>query len=194
MSSAMVHLSCAKKVDANAPVLFYTGNIAPDMIGAREEKDRTHFRGISDRFGALHRFAEGLDLSDPFSRGVLLHLFLDLHWDREGYDVYGAAHASDPGWFFQYRREIFLAGSYLYHHDPDAPALFLEMSRTFLPLEPQTPFPCGITRDGLQSFVSRTWYPMLNAREAYSEAFPPDFVEQFTDFVAAEFQKTFGNA
>lgn len=194
MSSAMVHLSCAKKVDANAPVLFYTGNIAPDLIGEREAKDRTHFRGVSDRFGALHRFADGLDLTDPLCRGVLLHLFLDLHWDREGYDVYRAAHSSEPGWFPRYRREIFLAGAYLYHHDPGAPALFLEMSRTFLPVDPSLEFPCGITRDALQSFVSRTWYPMLNACEAYSEAFPPAFVEQFTDFVAGEFQKAFGNA
>ncbi len=187
----MVHLTCAKRYDPFAPTLFYTGNIAPDLIGDRAAKDRTHFRGLPDRFGALSRFAEGLDLSDPFSRGVLLHLFLDLHWDREGYDVYRASHAEEPDWFFRYRREIFLAGSYLYHHDPTAPALFLAMSRTFLP-DPSACYPCGVTRSGLQDFVARTWYGMLDATEADSEAFPPDFVRQFVTFVAGEFRRTFG--
>ena len=106
MSSAMVHIECAKKYDANAPILFYTGNIAPDLLGTREAKDKTHFRGISDRFGALMRFAETLDLSDPFQKGVLMHLFLDLHWDREGYDKYRAEHEHEDGWFFRYRRII----------------------------------------------------------------------------------------
>ncbi len=194
MSSAMVHLSCAGKVSPNAPTLFYTGNIAPDLLSERDAKDKTHFRGVEDRFGALHRFAETLDLSDPFSRGVLLHLFLDLHWDREGYEAYRRGHETEDGWFTRYRREIFLAGAYLYHHTAGADRLFLEMSRTFLPLETQreNKLPCGITRSGLQPFLARTWYSMLDAREAYSEAFPPPFVEQFTDFVRGEFIKTFG--
>ena len=193
MSSAMVHLTCAKCYDSSAPTLFYTGNIAPDLIGDRVAKDRTHFRGVPDRFDALRRFACGLDLSDPFSRGVLLHLFLDLHWDREGYDAYQTAHGSEPDWFFRYRREIFLAGAYLYHHDPSAPALFLAMSRTFLP-DPSGTYPCGVTRGGLQDFVSRTWYGMLDAADAYSLAFPPAFVRQFVAFVADEFRKAFGSA
>ncbi len=192
MSSAMVHLACAKKYDVDAPILFYTGNIAPDLIGDREQKDRTHFRGVPDRFGALHRFANALDLSDPFHRGILLHLFLDLHWDREGYDVFRAQHQKEEDWFPRYRREIFLAGSYLYHHVAYSKDLFLEMNRTFLPLDDSRPAVCGITRDGLQAFLSRTWYSMLNAREAVSTAFPPAFVDQFTDFVCAEFRKTFG--
>ncbi len=79
MSSAMVHIECAKKYDANAPTMFYTGNIAPDLLGTREAKDKTHFRGTEDRFGALMRFSETLDLSDPFQKGILMHLFLDLH-------------------------------------------------------------------------------------------------------------------
>lgn len=190
MSSAMVHLSCAQLYDPSAPILFYTGNIAPDLLGTREEKDRTHFRGIPHRFEALHRFADTLDLTDPFSRGILLHLFLDLHWDREGYDVFRVAHEAQDGWFTQYRREIFLAGAYLYHHSPQAQNLFLEMNRTFLPIGGT--FPCGITRDGLQAFVARTWYSMLDACEAQSDAFPPQFVEQFIAFVGDEFRKTFG--
>lgn len=190
MSSSMVHLSCARQYDPAAPILFYTGNIAPDLIGDRVQKDQTHFRGIPARFEALHRFAETLDLSDPFSRGVLLHLFLDLHWDREGYEVYRSRHEQEAGWFTRYRREIFLAGAYLYHHTAGADALFLEMNRTFL--DPAAVYPCGITRDGLQAFLARTWYSMLDARLACSAAFPPAFVNQFTAFVCSEFKRTFG--
>lgn len=190
MSSAMVHLACAKRYDPSAPTLFYTGNIAPDLLGTREAKDKTHFRGIPDRFGALHRFAETLDFSDPFQKGILLHLFLDLHWDREGYDVYRASHENESDWFAKYRREIFLVSAYLYHHTDYAKPLFLDMNRTFLPVG--APVICGITRDGLQKFVARTWYLLLNARHAYSDVFPPDFVEQFNGFVCSEFAKTFG--
>ena len=34
MSSAMVHLTCAKLYDPGAPTLFYTGNIVPDLLSA----------------------------------------------------------------------------------------------------------------------------------------------------------------
>lgn len=190
MSSAMVHLQCAKKYDADAPILFYTGNIAPDLLDTREAKDKTHFRGVPERFDALHHFAQTLNLSDPFQKGILMHLFLDLHWDRDGYDVYRAVHEKEEGWFTRYRREIFLASAYLYHHTDYAKQLFFDMNRTFLPVG--APVICGITRGGLQRFVAGTWYLLLDAREARSEAFPPAFVEQFTDFVCAEFQKTFG--
>ena len=60
MSSAMVHLTCAKLYDPDAPTLFYTGNIIPDLLYSREEKDVTHFRHLppEQRMEALLRFAE----------------------------------------------------------------------------------------------------------------------------------------
>ena len=139
---------------------------------------------------ALLRFAEGLNLSDPLEKGVLLHLFLDLHWDKAGYEAYRHLHGEEPGWFVNYRQEIFLASAYLYHHTPWAKELFFAMNRTFLPTEKT--YPCGITRDGAQAFVSGTWYRLLNGREAVSGAFPPDFVEAFAKDVAEKFRKQFG--
>ena len=191
MSSAMVHLSCAKAYDPHAPVLFYSGNIAPDLLGTREAKDKTHFRDVPTerRRDALMAFAETLSLDDPFQKGVLLHLFLDLHWDREGYEPYRLAHGEEEGWFLRYRQEIFLASAYLYHHTPWAKELFFEMNRAFLPTERSV---CGITRDGLQAFVAGTWYRLLNGREAVSTAFPPSFVEEFVTFTKSEFANTFG--
>lgn len=191
MSSAMVHLSCAKAYDPKACTLFYSGNIAPDLLGTREAKDKTHFRDIpSDlRQDALMRFAQTLELSDPFQKGVLLHLFLDLHWDRVGYEPYRLALEGEEGWFLQYRQEIFLASAYLYHNTPWAKELFFEMNRTFLPVRNSV---CGITRDGLQAFVAGTWYRLLNAVRAESAAFPPAFVADFVTHVTGEFVKTFG--
>ena len=192
MSSAMVHLTCAKLYDPDAPTLFYTGNIIPDLLYSREEKDVTHFRHLPPerRMEALLCFAEGLNLSEPLEKGVLLHLFLDLHWDKAGYEAYRHLHGEEPGWFVNYRQEIFLASAYLYHHTPWAKELFFAMNRTFLPTEKT--YPCGITRDGAQAFVSGTWYRLLNGREAVSGAFPPDFVEAFAKDVAEKFRKQFG--
>ena len=191
MSSAMVHLSCAKAYCPKGETLFYTGNIAPDLLSTREAKDVTHFRDIpaEERMEALRRFADGLCLDDPFQKGVLLHLFLDLHWDREGYEPYRLAHGTEEGWFVRYRQEIFFASAHLYHNTPWAKELFLEMNRTFLPAEKSV---CGITRDGLQAFVAGTWYRLLNGRMAVSSAFPPEFVKEFITFVSGEFARIFG--
>ncbi len=191
MSSAMVHLACAKRYDPAAPTLFYSGNIAPDLLGTREAKDKTHFRDIppAQRREALMRFARTLELDDPFQKGVLLHLFLDLHWDREGYEPYRLAHEKEEGWFWRYRQEIFLASAQLYHHTSWARELFFEMNRTFLPVPASV---CGITRDGLQAFVAGTWYRLLNGTRAQSQAFPPAFVEEFVTYVTGEFIQTFG--
>ena len=192
MSSAMVHLTCAKLYDPNASTLFYLGNIIPDLLSTREAKDVTHFRHLppQQRQEALLKFAEGLDLSDPLEKGVLLHLFLDLHWDKVGYEPYRNAHEGEEGWFARYRQEIFLASAYLYHHTPWAKELFFEMNRTFL--TPGKTYTCGITRGGAQSFVAGTWYRLLNGREAVSSAFPPAFVNAFAHDVAEAFRKQFG--
>jgi hypothetical protein len=191
MSSAMVHLSCAKEYDFNGSTLFYTGNIAPDLLSTREAKDVTHFRNIPPerRMDALLHFAETLCPDDPFHKGILMHLFLDLHWDREGYEPYRRAHDREEGWFYRYRQEIFLASAYLYHHTPWAKELFLEMNRTFLPAKESV---CGITREGLQAFVAGTWYRLLNGTRAESVAFSPCFVKEFVTFTKGEFVKTFG--
>ena len=174
MSSAMVHLTCAKLYDPDAPILFYTGNIVPDLLSAREAKDITHFRHLptEQRMDALLR-----------------HLFLDLHWDKVGYEPYRNAHESEESWFARYRQEIFLASAHLYHHTPGARELFFEMNRTFLPTEKT--YPCGITREGAQAFVSGTWYRLLNATEAVSTAFPPSFTLPFARDVAEAFRKRF---
>ena len=191
MSSAMVHLTCAKLYDPGAPTLFYTGNIVPDLLSAREAKDITHFRHLptEQRMEALLRFGETLDLSDPLEKGVLLHLFLDLHWDKVGYEPYRKAHEEEEGWFARYRQEIFLASAHLYHHTSGARELFFEMNRTFLPIGKT--YPCGITREGTQAFVSGTWYRLLNATEAVSTASPPSFTLPFARDVAEAFRKQF---
>jgi len=64
------------------------------------------------------------------------------------------------------------------------------MNRTFLPIGKT--YPCGITREGAQAFVSGTWYRLLNATEAVSADFPASFTLPFARDVAEAFRKQFG--
>ena len=115
MPSMMVHLLTATKVCPDAPALFWLGNVAPDAIGSREEKDKSHFRTIPNRIDALRDLALSISGENPFSEGVLLHLYLDLRWDIEAYQNFAVAYTGED-WFRAYRNEIALASAWLFHH------------------------------------------------------------------------------
>jgi len=78
MPSSMPHLMVAKKVNPNANIDFYIGNIASDSNSEREEKDKVHFEDVADIEIALHDFALGVD--NEYLKGFLLHLYVDWKW------------------------------------------------------------------------------------------------------------------
>jgi len=44
MPSLMIHLLTAYKYNPKASTAFWIGNIAPDSVSERNEKDKSHFR------------------------------------------------------------------------------------------------------------------------------------------------------
>lgn len=114
MPCAMMHLVCAKLYDNNADIAFYIGNEAPDCMDIREIKDKSHFRIYTDdREQRLTEFARTLDLNDPYELGVLLHLYVDMLWDRGPMAEHRKSYKGDD-WFHDYRWQIRLIGTHIY--------------------------------------------------------------------------------
>lgn len=185
MPSLMIHLLTAYKYNPDATVDFWLGNIAPDSVGRREEKDITHFRDRSDRLAALQNLASEIDLQDEFSKGILLHLFLDYYWDSYSLRTYIQNYKGD-NWFPAYRHEIALAGIWLYHHKEWSGKIWKEMMEC-------PNMVCGnvheIVKGDISDFVIRNgmWHTENNIGP--SEVFTPDYVETFTDKVSDGFAR-----
>ncbi len=114
MPCAMMHLVCAKLYDPDADLAFYIGNEAPDCMDIREIKDKSHLRIYKeDREQRLTEFARTLDLSDPYQLGVLLHLYVDMLWDRGPMAEHKRNYKGEC-WFRDYRWQIRLIGTHIY--------------------------------------------------------------------------------
>ena len=83
MPGPMLHLSIAKKVNPNASIGFYVGNLAPDGVREREKKDKAHFYGIPDREKAMKQFA--LKADNEYLKGMLVYLFVDWKFSQPNY-------------------------------------------------------------------------------------------------------------
>ena len=110
----MVHLMVAYQYNPASPSEFWVGNIAPDCIDDRKEKDKLHFRDTLDRNQALRKFERSIGKDDLFMEGMLLHLFVDWKWDEDLLQQYILNSNSDD-WFNQYRNEIGILSARLYH-------------------------------------------------------------------------------
>ena len=184
MSSLMIHLLAAYKYDSNASIDFFIGNVAPDAVSDRESKDKTHFRDQDDRMQALLDFAKTYDKDNDFVKGVLLHLFLDYHWDigpqKEHYMNY-----QGDNWITDYRMEIGIASAWLFHQKPWGEPMFRNM------VSYKAKFPegiCGLSIDAVSSLLARNyrWHKDLNPEP--SPYFSPDLIEEFTSRIAHNFR------
>jgi hypothetical protein len=183
MPASMVHLLLARKVYPDAPTLFYIGNIAPDAVTEWKIKDKTHFRDIEDRTDTMRDLALGLDLSDAFSNGVLLHLFLDWKWDIGPFEKF-KAEREGTDWFKDYRHELSLSGIWLYHRLPWSKALWKDMAET-------DPSRFGkldyVTREDIGRYIRRNYHWHEENDCGPSSVFTPEFVNSFTDKTALNF-------
>lgn len=184
MPSSMIHLLTAHKYHPEASVLFRIGNIAPDSVSEREEKDKTHLRNRPDRLNALRELALTMDLSDDFSKGILLHLFLDYYWDSSPMRNFIENH-KDGNWFFDYRNEIGIASAWLFHHIGWSRRAWDEMAACPMSAYGHVQW---IVKEDVADFIDRNnkWHAENDIGP--SSAFTPDFIEEFTDKVAAEFK------
>ncbi|HEY5584921.1 MAG TPA: hypothetical protein VIK78_10570 [Ruminiclostridium sp.] len=189
MPSLMIHLLTAYKYNPNASVAFWIGNIAPDSVSDWKEKDKTHFRDRLDRLDALRELAFTMNLCDDFSKGILLHLYLDYYWDsypmRNFIENY-----KEGNWFPIYRNETALAGGWLFHHTQWSKTVWDEMI-AYPILEHENSH--GIVKENVADFINRNnkWHVENNIGP--SSVFTPDFIEEFTSKVAIDFKNWLEN-
>jgi hypothetical protein len=184
MPSSMIHLLTAYKYNPNASVLFWIGNIAPDSVSDWKEKDKTHFRDKSYRLNALREFAFTMNLSDDFSKGILIHLLLDYYWDS--YPMhYFIENYKEGNWFPNYRHEIALAGGWLFHHTEWSKTVWDEMI-TYDNIH-------GIVKEDVVDFIKRNRKWHIENNIGPSSAFTPDFIEEFTSKVAVDLKSWIEN-
>lgn len=184
MSTLMVHILSAYKYKPDADIAFFVGNIAPDVIDNHIRKDHTHFRDRSDRFQALRELADRIDWNNDFEVGILLHLFLDYHWDKGPIHDHKAHYVGD-NWFRDYRKEIGYVAVWHYHKEPWSALVWNKMREYRLPVEETI---CEIRKDELIPFISKHHQRYIETEPVPSNFFPPQMVEEFTDQVVLDFE------
>jgi hypothetical protein len=119
MPSHSIHLLAAYKYDPAGSAEFYAGNIAPDAVRDRVDKDRTHLRNLpaSEQPDALAALAMRLDLSLGENLGALLHIYTDLLWDASHLKRFAESYGE--GWFIPHRRQTAIAGAWIFHNNPE---------------------------------------------------------------------------
>jgi hypothetical protein len=178
----MTHLLLAKKVRPQGSALFFLGNVAPDAVSDWRKKDKTHFRDVEDRQAALVSLAKKTD--GDFAEGILMHLYFDWRWDTEVASEIKKQGGSD--WLPRYRKELGLAGSYLFHSTGWAKQLWQEISSVNVQYYGTTP---GASAEEVKKFVQeRNRWHNENIR-TQSTTFPPQMLEDFTTLCAADYIK-----
>jgi hypothetical protein len=124
-----------------------------------------------------------MNLSDDFSKGILLHLFLDYYWDS--YPIRNfIENCKDGNWFPAYRHEIALAGGWLFHHTQWGKTVWDEMAACPM-LEYKSVY--EIANKDVVDLISRNRKWHIENNIGPSSAFTPDFIEEFTSEVAVNF-------
>ncbi len=182
MPGSMIHLLMAHKVKPEGSTLFYAGNLAPDAVTNREDKDITHFRDLQDRSGALAALALQTPPSDDFAEGVLLHLYTDWRWDILARDEFIKTAGGD--WFPEYRKEISLASWYAFHHTDWANGLWERMDRCEASEYGKIP---GATAEEFEDFICRNKKWHMENDSGPSTVFTPEFIEEFIHKIAEEY-------
>lgn len=184
MPSLMVHLLAAHKFNADASIEFFIGNIAPDAVHEREKKDRTHLRDRVDRLRALTDMANAYDMNDDFISGVMLHLYLDYLWDADQQRKFIASYQGE-NWFIDYRKEIAIVSSWLYHNISWSNKLWSAMADYSGSLDGSI---CEVSSSDIEGLIIRNhrWHEENDLGP--SSIYTPDFLEAFTDSAVRDYK------
>ena len=180
MPSSMLHLITAKKVNPNAGIDFYVGNLAPDAIRERELKDAVHFRSTKDREDALKEFAIKAD--NEYLKGVLLHLFVDWKWDKTWVVDYFSRNGDKR--LSSYHDEIGVMSASAFHNNKWAHGLWKQLEawdgNGFVEI-------AHIHKDNIIDMIQHVhkWHTANNIGP--SVVFPPDLVGKFATDTANDF-------
>ena len=182
MPGSTIHLMMAKKIEPEPSALFFIGNIVPDAVEARGDKDITHFRSVPDREKAMEHLRGSTDPKDDFAEGVLLHFYLDWQWDADMILPYKSSGGAD--WFPKYRAELRLAGSYGYRQTPwlwpvwDAMTAVGASEYGFLE---------RATNEEAYAFVQRNRQWFLDNDIGPSEVYTPEIIENYLNETAEKY-------
>ena len=185
--SSMIHLLTARKTFEQAPLLLYIGALAPDGVGQREVKDRSHYRSVPDRAAALSALAAATAPGDHYGEGVLLHLFTDWLWDEECFVPFRETNKdADPDWFIHYRQEISNASAHLFHTTDWA----IPLNRSMLTVSvEQYGHAEAVTPQAANAYINRNFNRHMELPAQPSAVYPPDFVEDFTSRAAEQYRQ-----
>ena len=179
MPGPMLHLAIAKKVNPDADIGFYVGNLTPDANTNREQKDAAHFYNVPERESALKEFAS--NANNEYLQGMLLHLFVDGKWWETHLSKF--AEKEGEGWYTKYNEENWKMGSYAFHNTEWAYKLFEQMENWDYNGFVETEF---IKKENVKWFSCKL---LLANKSDASKVFTPTLIEKFADDTADEFIK-----
>ncbi len=188
MPSTMIHLLLAEKVKPTAPTDFFIGNIAPDAIAVRQnhhfkDKDKLHFRDSATRQKDIENLSRSINLSVPYCEGYIMHLFLDMYWDRDCMNPYIAGRQPRE-WVKPYRQEISKASSWLYYNNFTLNKIWNNMISYNKPI---TEVIQGITYYEVKEYYNSVYLCYERYKSEPSSFYPVDFIDSYIDKIAEKY-------
>ena len=184
MPTYMIHLYVAKKVNPNAKIDFYIGNLAPDAVSDREKKVIGHLRNAPNMEAALKEFALKIDATNEYLKGILLHLFVDWKWN--GSILADFAKQEGEGWYQKYYNEGELIEAYGFHNTDWAYDLWKQMDLCDYFNYVETDF---IIKEEVKALINRSRKWKTANKTDPSAVFTPEIIKKFAEDTAADFTK-----
>lgn len=188
MPSTMIHLLMAQKAKPRGHTEYFLGNIAPDAIVMRKDyhfayKDKLHFRGSENRLKDIGNLAREIDISSPYNEGYIMHLFMDMHWDKDCMRPYIAGRQGIE-WVKPYHEEITKASSWIINNHTDLQRIWQDMVEYDKRLSNVIQ---GVEYWEAKNYCTNTdkWYSGYKAKE--SVVFSPKFVDEYTADIAKKY-------
>ena len=173
----------AKKVNPNAGLDFFIGNLAPDSV-AGEEKNINHFRNEPDMESALKKFAQTQNIKNEYLKGFLLHLFVDWKWNDLILPHF--AKKEGDGWYKKYYDEGGLIESYGATNTDWVYNLREQMNLCNNFNYVETEF---VTEAGIKAMFENSSKWKVENKTEPSTAFPLELIEKFATNTADDFIK-----
>ena len=188
MPSSVIHLLVAKKINPNASIDFYIGNIAPDAV-SNEQKAIIHLRDVPEREIALKDYIRKVSSKSEYMKGVILHLFVDWKWDTLIIADFEKIHGEN--WSSVYGKAMITATLNAHHNTEWSYKLWEQMEQfcdTFNFLETEY-----ISKNDIKSFINnRRKWQTENKAESPS-LFSPNMIDEFVNDTANDFNNWISN-
>ena len=188
MPVSMIHLSVARKINPDANIAFYVGNLAPDANRDGNIKDKAHLYHLPDREDALRRFV--LNANNDYLKGFFLHLFTDTKFHAFWNENTPMPFQKGKEFWAKYMEENSKINSYAYYNTEWAYSLFKEMEDWDYSSFIETEF---ITIDDVKWFIPWNHECVMKNKLDSSSVFPPALIEKLVNDTAEDFSKWFSS-